>query len=438
MTLLRKLVWVYLLLLLLEGAVRKWLVPPALSAPLLLVREPVIFLIYFYALRQGLSFRGFLNSANLFLAVTTTITATLFGIANGLVTIYGVLADYVQIPLLLLMPQILTRDDVLKMGKVLLYFVPPMALLTVLQFLSSPESIWNRGAMTTHFETVRPSGTFSFSNGIAYYYALAAAFIFYGYLQPRTYKIWLLALATGFTLTAAAMSGSRACLVSVALVAAVAVLCVVMKGRGAVGILVAAALTGVAILVLSSVPVVKHGTDQMFARFQEASDYEGGAKGFSERYFGTFLSAFIVMPDTPVMGFGLGTGTNGAAALFDEPVDLFWPENEWGRLVFECGWIFGLLLCIFRTALTIYIARAAYQAFRRDELLPALLFAATGLLVLNGQWGGPTPLGFAIFGGGLTLAACHDPEAEEWYEDEDGEEALEHESVGHSAGHHRA
>src|SRR6266480_3161567 len=46
----RQLIWLYLWLLLIEGALRKW-VMPRFSNPLLLIRDPVMLAIYFYAIR---------------------------------------------------------------------------------------------------------------------------------------------------------------------------------------------------------------------------------------------------------------------------------------------------------------------------------------------------------------------------------------------------
>ncbi len=88
------------------------------------------------------------------------------------------------------------------------------------------------------------------------------------------------------------------------------------------------------------------------------------------------------------------------------------PEDEWGRLVFECGPLFGLLLIAFRVALTLTIAVRAFQALRQDNVLPMLLLASCGTLVLNGQWGVPTTLGFAVFGAGLVLAAGEEEDEE--------------------------
>ena len=46
----RRLIWLYFWLLLIEGALRKWVLPQ-LSNPLLIIRDPVVILIYLLALR---------------------------------------------------------------------------------------------------------------------------------------------------------------------------------------------------------------------------------------------------------------------------------------------------------------------------------------------------------------------------------------------------
>ena len=48
----RFLIWTYFILLIIEGALRKW-VFPQLSNPLLVVRDPVALAIYFFSIRAG-------------------------------------------------------------------------------------------------------------------------------------------------------------------------------------------------------------------------------------------------------------------------------------------------------------------------------------------------------------------------------------------------
>lgn len=409
---LRTLLWIYLGLLIFEGALRKWIVP-ALDTPLLVVRDPLVMWIYFQAWRHRLSFNNAFFMPNLVLAAATALLATIFGQGNVFVTVYGLRTDYLQIPLIFLIPQILDREDVIAMGRFLLYLSIPISALVILQFRSSPDSWWNRGAMETQYGTVRPSGPFSFIAGLVSFYALASAFLFFGYIQARMYKIWLLAPVTFALLVASACSGSRSCLVSVGLVAVVAVLCVVTRRKGGIGIIVAAVLIALAIPVLSSFSVVQEGTEQLTQRFADTAAQGEDTRGFLDRYANTMLRPLSGLDTLPLFGYGLGIGTNAAAGMLRGHREFIGPEEEWGRLIFECGPIFGLLLCLFRIALTVAIARRAYEAFHHGNVLPMLIFAACGLTVLNGQWGVPATLGFAIFGAGLTLAAGVAPPEEE-------------------------
>jgi hypothetical protein len=426
---LRLLLWIYLLLLIFEGALRKWGLP-MLDAPLLVVRDPLVMLIYFEAIRHRLSFNNAFFAANLVLAVATCALSLIFGWGNILVTAYGLRTDYLQIPLIFLIPQILNRDDVIVIGRFLLFISIPIALLMIAQFCSAPDSLLNKGAMETHYATVRPSGPFSFISGPVAFFPLVSAFLFYGYIQARTYKIWLLVMVTFAILTALACSGSRNSLVSTGLVVIVAVLCVMARGRGGMGIMVVGALIALAVPVLSSMSVFQEGTGQLEQRFEDAAANGEDTQGFVARFANTMLVPLSTMNDAPIFGNGLGLGTNAAAGMLHGERQFLGPEDEWGRLIFECGPIFGLLLCIFRGALTVAIGMRAFAALRRDNVLPMLIFTACGLLILNGQWGVPTTLGFATFGAGLTLAACvelpedyeHDHEE---HDDSDGDELLQ-------------
>ena len=424
---LRKFAWLYLILLIFEGALRKWGIP-ALDAPLLLVRDPVVLWIYYQAAAQQLKFINGFFIANLALAVVATLVSFAFGIGDPVVTIYGFRTDFMQIPLIFLLPQILNRDDVILMGKFILYVSVPTAALVLLQFRSPPDSFWNKGAMATQYGTVRPSGPFSFVTGLASFYSLTTAFLMYGFIRPGTYKIWLMVLVTFATLGASACSGSRLSLVSIAIVAVVAVLCVVTRGKGGGGLLVAGAAIAVALGVLSQTSIFKDGTQQLNQRFSDAGAAEGNATGFVNRFLASLSASDPTVANVPTFGYGLGMGTNVGLNLYQGNADIMWPEAEWSRLVFESGTFLGILLCIFRTALTVALGLSAFAAYRRDNFLPALLYAAGALQVLNGQWGVATSLGFAIFVAGLSLAAAVEPPV---WDNEPGEPHHEHDGEHH-------
>src|SRR2546423_7142317 len=75
----RFLIWTYLVLLIFEGALRKWVVPQ-LSNPILLIRDPVAILIYLWALRAGvfprnlyLVFLGIIAVLSLFVSIVVVL-----------------------------------------------------------------------------------------------------------------------------------------------------------------------------------------------------------------------------------------------------------------------------------------------------------------------------------------------------------------------------
>jgi hypothetical protein len=75
-------------------------------------------------------------------------------------------------------------------------------------------------------------------------------------------------------------------------------------------------------------------------------------------------------------------------------------------VVKESGPLFGLAFLALRVAVAAFLGWMASFAFeRRRNPLPLLLFSACFLLVIAGQYGQPTALGFAVFGAGLCLAA---------------------------------
>jgi len=80
-------------------------------------------------------------------------------------------------------------------------------------------------------------------------------------------------------------------------------------------------------------------------------------------------------------------------------------ENEWTRIIFESGPILGLAFLLWRAALTAYLGFASLRALTRAEILPLLIFSAGFLIILNGQLGQPTSLGFAVVLNGLCLAS---------------------------------
>ena len=199
LTLLKKLFWVYFLLLIFEGALRKWVVP-GLSVPLLIVRDPVSLLIIWEAYRTH-------KWPARWTTVITLLTVLLVGLFvvqiiagdNPLIVgLYGLRSYLLPFPVLFIMGENLDDEDLRKLGVCTLWLLLPMTLLGVAQYVAPPGSFLNRGAYEGAGQIgyignhVRPSGTFSFAIGAVHFDTLAAAFILYGMVTEHFAKKWLL------------------------------------------------------------------------------------------------------------------------------------------------------------------------------------------------------------------------------------------------------
>jgi hypothetical protein len=185
---LRRLIWLYLALLILEGALRKWIVPQ-LSTPLLLVRDPVVVAIYVLALRARLFphniyivFAG--RPRHPFLGHRHSCSpAGLFAARHHSRHGYGVRSNFLHLPLIFVIPAVFDLEDVKRVGWWTIVGMIPMALLMAVQFAASPDSFINRVAgggeglqIQAGSGKVRPPAVFSFVSGTIYYLSAAAAF----------------------------------------------------------------------------------------------------------------------------------------------------------------------------------------------------------------------------------------------------------------------
>jgi hypothetical protein len=414
----RRLIWLYFWLLLVEGALRKWVVPQ-LSNPLLVIRDPVVLLIYWLAFREGLFPRNgwvlslaiiaFFSLAVSFLALWVYLPPIRIALVSG----FGFRANFLHLPLIFLMPRVLRRQDVKWIGRWILILLVPMSLIMVAQFYSAPDAWLNRTAsgegemMTAALGKVRTAGTFSFVVGVVAYFALATGFLVWAALKRGVYKNWVLVAAGIALFIGIAVSGSRSVVGACAVVVA-SLLVVLFLRPSAVNrfgqVLLVTVVLG---FIVTKTPVFREGLSVLTARFSAVAEAEEQSVivGLIARVFEGFDELRRIYPTAPFFGYGLGIGTNAGSKLVTGQSTFLLAEGEWARIVFESGPLFGLAFVIWRCGLTVRIALLCLQSVRRGNVLPLLLFSSGGLPLLNGQFGPPTILGFAVFTSGLALAA---------------------------------
>jgi hypothetical protein len=420
----RQLIWLYLWLLLTEGVLRKWVLP-RFSDPLLLIRDPVMLGIYYYAIRARVFPRNFwVNSLWVlgFLSLVATILFARFSLISGYVptipllevTLYGMRTNFLHLPIIFIMASVFDEDDVKKFGGWILVLMIPMCLLMVAQFKASPDSFINRTAGLSEAEQltagggkIRPPGTFSFISGPVFYMSASAAFLIYGALRRTVYRNWLL-ISSGVALAIGIfISGSKSSVIAVLLVvfALIAILIVRPRAVNRFGWTLVIVVIGA--LIVSRLPIFKEGFQILSDRFTSAAEATETTVigGTIDRVINDFTEGFKNFDSLPLFGYGIGIGTNvGGRILIGRPAFLL-AESEWSRVLGESGPILGLAFLIWRTLFVLYLGRLSFIALKRGNLLPILLFGSGFIVLLNGQLGQPTLLGFAVILNGLCLAA---------------------------------
>ncbi len=415
----RFLIWTYLILLIFEGALRKWVVPQ-LSNPILLIRDPVVILIYLWALRAHvfphslyIVFLGIIAVLSLFVGIVVLLDYFPLTVILE-VTLYGFRSNFLHLPLIFVIAKVFDEEDVKEIGWFILLLMIPMSLIMVAQFQASPDSFINRtvGAgealqLTAGSGKIRPPGTFSFISGPVFYIPVAAAFAIYGALTRKTYKTWLLTAAGGSLVIAIAVSGSRSCVACVLLVVLSVGVIFLFRPRAVNQFGRTLVLVAIAGLIISRLPVFKEGIGILSDRFTTSAE-AGETTIFGSivgRTIEDFTHPLSVLDKIPILGYGLGIGTSGGARFLIGRAAFLLAEDEWMRVLLENGPILGLAFLLWRIVLAFRIGYLAIASLKRGAILPVLLFSCSFLPLLNGQLGQPTILGFTVFLSGLCLAA---------------------------------
>ncbi len=315
------------------------------------------------------------------------------------------------------MAKVFNKDDSLKIGKWILLLSLPMAVLMVFQFNAPPDAFINRTAgmgegqqLSSAMGRIRPPGTFSFITGVAQYFALVAAFLFYGLFERKVYSNLLLTLAGFGLVIGLAVSGSRIAVAAVGVVLLFLLAILIIKPRLAAKSYQFFLIAGVIAVSLNFIPIFSEGIEVLSSRAEIAGAHEAKTGGFMARFLRSFLKPFENIEQIPLLGHGLGMGTNVGAVLSTGKLQFLLAEGEWERIVLESGLFLGLLYILLRILIAFWLGKNCIKGvYTNNNILPLLIFGSCIIDILIGQFGTPSTLGFAVFGGGLCLAACRDP-----------------------------
>ncbi len=421
------------LLVLVEGALRKWVVPQ-FSLYVFFIRDPFVIYAYLFATRHrlwpkrtslvivcvALGVFGFLlGSVQLMIGDSTG--------TRVLLALYGWRNYFLYAPLAFLIGAQFSYEDVLRVARWTLLLSVPIAVLVTAQFfapLDAPINVGFAKESALRFlglgltgEHTRPMGTFSSGAGQIQFVASTFAMLLglaIASTRKRGTAWWLLLVGAGSVATCVALGGSRAALLHCGLIA------IVGMGLSVIGPGMALKLRSVVLpLALAGLfavlyPVVfPEGFAAFTARWDaaaiaESKTFEGG---LLERALTGFVDFTRLWDRAPVLGYGLGLGGNASTTLgikIDGSDPLSLAETDWARHIVDLGPVFGTGYIAFRVVLTLWLGMLVLRATRRGAgPLPLLLYAYTGYVLLLGQVTGQGAINaYAWLFMGLCIAAA--------------------------------
>jgi len=414
MPLLKKLFWLYFLLLIFEGALRKW-VAPSLSAPLLLVRDPVALLIIIEAYRTNKwpqrwsVITGILACAFFILCALQMI----LGNNSWIAALYGLRSYLLPFPVAFIMGENLDAEDLRKFVTATLWIMLPLTALEVAQYVAPQGSFLNagayKGAEQIYYveEHVRASGTFSFVAGPTFYDAIVAAFLFYGLMREKFARKWLLWAAVIALVISVPVVGSRtlvAELAGVVVCAGIAALFGIAQFIRAIKVVIP--LLAVYFLV-SLLPVFSSASQSLQSRSINAYTAEGGVRrAMVERTSGTIIEALIRTDySRHPIGIGMGRGAAAVSALATGRVQFIAGEYEFIREMTELGAFPGIAFSLFRFLLALSLTISAVKCAQRQEPLALLLTTSLFATLCFGTLEQPTDQGFMVICLAFAIAA---------------------------------
>ncbi|MDD5070447.1 MAG: hypothetical protein PHV17_06930 [Candidatus Omnitrophica bacterium] len=408
---LKRLIWGYFFLLIFEGALRKWFFP-ALTAPLMIVRDPVVLLIYVISLKKKQFPVNLFIGLTFFLLILTLITSLFNGSNNLFILFYGLRSNFFYIPLIFIIGKTFDFNDVKCLGKIVLIISIPMTILAILQFINPCDHFLNIAVdvagtqISSAFGRIRPAATFSYVTGTAQFFTLASAFIFYGLIERKSYPLGLVIFSLTGLIVTMVISGSRLLIVMVFFVFTAAMIIYISKKHLKIHwfrFILIFFTVFVFLYFIRYFPFFQTGLDVLQYRFFGLDQQHS----LSYRALKWWSEIMKSLANAPFFGFGAGKGTNVAAQILIGQRAFILQENNYCRIILENGPLLGLSFISFKLLLTGFLFKESLKEFFNANSLPLLLFAADVILISKTNWSQTTTLGFAVFTAGLILAAAN-------------------------------
>ena len=425
----KKLVFLVFMLIVFEAPLRKW-VFPQYSNYLFFVRDPFILIIYFLALKTTVYNRFspviYLGIAFSFLGGLHILYHLYYDTLPYVIFAYGWRNYFYTIPLAGIIGVVFTKQDIIKLVKLIFYISIPTFFLAYSQSIS-PRSSWlNSGlgdesgfyTFAVNRDIIRPSGLFTSSFGQGLFLTALFAFLISIYIDDEfikyriSYKYFSIVLI--FAVFSLVISGQRGTFIYIIYLFFSGSIISVFLHRNRTTRFIKLFLLITFLIITSSLLFPKHIAANMNRIMNTRSHSQPNIVGYDlfERIIGNAMY-FKYQFDLPIpeLGYGIGFGGNAAPKLINREMFAklrFEMEDEWSRHIVELGPVIGILFIAFRIFMCIFLGFESFHAsIRQNSTMPLLIFSSITALIFYVQLtGNGLASGYVWFYVGITLSLC--------------------------------
>ena len=391
------LVFLVYMLLIFEGALRKWIFPEY-EKFFFFIRDPFVAIIYVYAAVFGLCpWRHRLFWLSMILAAFFGGLGAFHIFSQSLhpfVAAYGWRVYCFYLPLAFIIGANFRYSDLMRLMRYTLLLGLPLAVLVFYQYQSLPTDFINQTVRVSSAYTmdqgkaggrvVRTVGTFTFFHGQNLFVGSLIAFVITAWIMParhRPMRLPMLILASIAALVHLILSGNRMPYLLAILVIGACLLFVLLSRSTHLKL-----RAGFFPIILAAVGVMLGG--YFFAKAcqitSERSSYleDRGDGVFDRMQDKILLRPLIKIDKAPWWGYGLGFCTP-AGNMYDAAGGAYWAgESEWRNNIAETGLIGGGIYILYRLFLVLWLAcGAARTAYVANHPLPLMLVAFIGPII---------------------------------------------------------
>ncbi len=365
-----RLIFFIYILSLVEGPLRKWLLP-GLATPIYFLRDPFVLFLYAYCLHRNLVATS--NWWKIWLGFAAI--ASLLGGFPYMLAGYdprawliGVRAYWLYMPIAFVVASTVRHDDLRRFIRLNLLLAAPYAALVIAQY-KSPVHAWINGGISGEEDyamvandVVRPYGLFTYTGQNVIFSAFLFAMALSLLIDMKDYKAPLFLSATGGVSVAciAVLSGSRSIYMLLGATLLVTVLGAYLTNS--VGRALRTTIVAAGFCMLAAYLFVEVFTDA-FQAMQVRMEQTAGEGPIEKRALFDLLGWTFALRDAPILGEGIGLGIPVVGRLVDRPF-LEFSESELMRNTHELGVIIGVMFVMLRFAFAAHLVRVAFRAAR--------------------------------------------------------------------------